>query len=253
MSGEPLPEALESADARRTLREILEACRVVTGPQLQRWGLEAAARELELTHASRTVRTRTTQPHSAVPIRFVVLEPYWLRRSARELMHWAATAELFVANILPPTGRWTLVDSRSGQRGHYPDAEFIMPVNGLSAAFEVDAGYAPAKVEAKLLAYAGLGYSTIMWGVTIHARVPTVARMATELMRTHRLPGVTLVISRYINFWDVRDPYHDRRRCHKPMKAAVALPDAEVQFRAAYATATLEARPWLKGRTSRST
>ena len=69
MSGEPLPEALESAKARRTLREILEACRVVTGPQLQRWGLEAAARELELTHAPEPFGRG--RPNRIAPCRYV--------------------------------------------------------------------------------------------------------------------------------------------------------------------------------------
>lgn len=239
--------ALTPAAARHALREILEACRVVTAPQLQRWGLDGAAQQLGLPYRIRTVRTRSTQPHSSVALRFAALDPHWLQKPARDLLHWAGAAELWPTGIIPADGAWRLVDGRSGQRGRFPDAEIIRPTGSSGdIAVEVDTGYARTKVEAKLEAYARMGYNRIMWGVTVHAQVLGVAHLAANLLRTNRLSDVKGVYVRYINCWDVQDPYHDRPRCHKPMLAAIVLPHPEVQVGVPFAPEALKARPWLR-------
>ncbi|MFC3834166.1 hypothetical protein [Deinococcus rufus] len=247
MRGEPAAHGLEPHAARRALREILEDCRVVSEPQLRRWGLDGAARQLELPYRVRTVRTRSTQPHSAVTLRFVALDPHWLQRPGREVMHWAAAAELWLMGLIPGTGGWRVVDHRSGRRARVPDAEIIHAETGdHDTAVEVDTGYAKTKVATKLEAYAAMGYTRVLWGVTVHAQVLGVAHLAAELLRTHRLSGVDRVYVRYINFWDVRDPYHDRPRCHKPMLAAILGPDPTVRIAHPFVAGALDARPWLR-------
>lgn len=222
------------ATQRATLRDLLEACRVVTRQQLLRWGLLDAAREWQLPYQSLSVRTRTTQPHSVVVLTFVALDPYWLRRPARDLMHWAAAAELYWCGAVPPGWTWQLVDGTGGRRGRVPDAQIICPNDSArDVAVEVDPGYSSAKVKAKLSAYAASGYGSVFWGVTVQGRVPRIIVVAQALQHTGVLAGMRIIAARYINFWTATDPYRGRPRCRKPVDSTLDLINMTIRERTA--------------------
>lgn len=212
-------QGVHPARLKAQLRAMLAIDRVLTTVQLERRGLLRAAEWLELPRTCRTCRTRTTQSHSTVDLTFVALNSHTLTRPARDLMHDAGLAEARhrVMHALRPSAVWQHVDVAGRRRTHLPDAEVLnLHSRGLQDfAVEFDAGYAPTRVAQKLKAAAEAGYSLVIWATSIHARTGTVAEQARKLHGLGQLPGVEDVVTLFVDFWTLGDPYAKRPRCYK--------------------------------------
>lgn len=212
-------QGVHPARLKAQLRAMLAIDRTLTTVQLERRGLLKATEWLDLPQICRTCRTRTTQSHSTVDLTFVALNPRTLARSARDLMHDAGLAEARhrVHHGLHPNAIWQHVDVAGRKRTHLPDAEVLNLHSRRLQDFavEFDAGYAPARVEQKLKAAAEAGYSLIIWATSIHARTSTVAAQARKLHGLGQLLGVDDVVTLFVDFWTLGDPYARRTRCYK--------------------------------------
>lgn len=213
--GAPHPATLKAQ-----LRAALSVDLVVTGAQLERWGLARAAVWLDLPRITRTCRTRVTQSESDTDLTFVALTDGDLNRSPRDLMHLAALAEARRSRVLEPGEVWRHVALRGRSQATQADAEIIQtrdPGRRSDWAVEFDAGYSPGRIAQKLEGAVAAGYTRVLWATSIHARTRTVRAQAVHLQRRGRLPDLVLIETRFVDFWSPHDPYGNRPRCHKPV------------------------------------
>lgn len=220
---------LHPATQKAQLRSLLTTDLVVTSAQLQRWGLLRAAEWLALPRVTHTCRTRITQSDSDTDLTFVALDSEHLTRSPRDLMHLCGLAEARRHHQVAPGEVWQHVSLKGRTRGHQPDAEIVQHLDLARRsdwAVEFDTGYATARIAKKLEAAAQAGYTRLLWATTIHRRVQTVMRQATELQRQGRLPEVVWIETRFVNLWSPENPYGPRPRCHKAFILTRSFPAA---------------------------
>lgn len=202
---------------KNQLRRALALDRTLTTVQIERRGLLGAAEALDLPSVPLTCRTRVTQPHSNVNLTFVALDPAILKRTERELMHYAGIAEARERSDLTG-GVWRHVSIKGKTRLHLPDAEYIVHDGRTSSdwAIEFDAGYGFEKVRDKLRAAEQSGYRQFLWSTTVRARPGKFGDFLQELESKEPFETLRRVDVTFVDFWTNTDrTYTQSRRNHK--------------------------------------
>ncbi|GAA5514946.1 hypothetical protein Dcar01_03710 [Deinococcus carri] len=219
--------SLHPAQRKALLRHTLAIDRVLTTAQLTRRGLLETAEWLELPRVTRTCRTRVTQSESDTDLTFVALRAEDLDCPSRDLMHLAGLAEARHRITLAEGEVWRHVSLQGRVKRHQAHAEILQtldPSRRSDWAVEYDAGYSWGRITDKLVAADEGGYLKVYWATSIHARTLTVMTLAQQLQQAGRLPHLTQVETRFVDFWTPREPYVGRPRCHKPTALTHVFP-----------------------------
>lgn len=224
------------ATLKADLRHRLDVDRVVTVPQLERWGLRQAAAWLNLPTLALTVQLRSNDAGSDRDTELVGRTEADLNHPHHHLMHLALLAE--IRHLHDERGgwleQWHHLSAAGRPRGSKPDAEILcrdwhsgdpldrdVPVIVVpgDVAVEADAGYSWGTVERKLEQAAADGYVGVLWGTTIHIHPGQLGARARALHAAGGLRGLQWVEALYINPVEP-DPYRPRPRVKRKMLRA---------------------------------
>jgi hypothetical protein len=212
---------MHPAQLKALLRRTLTTDIVLTTAQLERRGLREAAQWLALPSLTLTCRTRVTQSESTTDLTFVALTLTALDQTPRDLMHLAGLAEARSLKTLAEGEVWRHIVLKGRIKHHQADAEIVQALDSSRRsdwAVEFDAGYSRARTVRKLIAAAQVGYTKLYWATSIHDRARSVMALAAQLQHQGRLPYVSQIETRFVNFWSASEPYLGRPRCHKPLE-----------------------------------
>ncbi|WP_139322778.1 hypothetical protein [Deinococcus marmoris] len=216
---------IHHARLRADLKRDMAIDRVLTTVQLERRGLLKTAEQMGLTLVERTCRTRVNQPGSLTDLTFVLDRPELAGESSAALMHWAGLAEhrFRTKKIMSEKGAdWRLLDLKGRGQHHLPDAALRFK-DGHEWAVELDTGYPPATIKAKLRAASATGYTDVMWTTTTRSRVVSLRKTVTTLDSEGLLPGLNSVMVFYVDFWCLDQKYGLRPYSTVPVASRIEL------------------------------
>lgn len=215
--------SVHPARAKAQLRTALAEHRILTVPQLQRYGWMSAARSLGLPVATRSCRRAThARQYRIMDVDFVALRPTDIDgKSGQALLHLAVTAEACLQVF-----DWEVVrkDDPPATGLLRPDAVLKHPATSRHrhVAVEADTGYPPAARKAKLFDYDRAGFGEVLWATTIPGRVTRFAREVEALSANGRMKNISQVHVMYVDAWSDRDPYAERL-ANGPLRITVTV------------------------------
>lgn len=209
---------MHPAARKAELRRLLGNHPVMTTVSLARLGLAQAADWLDYPRIELDVRTQAHQASSLTTLTFVSREEQHLRQAPRDLLHQAFLAEgaLRLSDHMDAQALQFAYLTLKGRQGMWPDAELRSPQGRAhDVAVEVDTGYSPERVDAKLIGFAAAGYRHLIWLTSVHGRVEKVDSRVYALHAQGKLTGVEQVRAMYVDVHRSGDPYAPRPRLNK--------------------------------------
>lgn len=209
---------MHPAVRKAKLRRLLTEHPVMTSVSLARLGLEQAAGWMDYPRIDLDVRTQSHQASSITTLTFVSREEQRLTQAPRDLLHQALLAEgaLRLADDINAQALQFTYLTLKGRQGMWPDAELRSPHGrAQDVAVEVDTGYNPERVDAKLIGFAAAGYQRLIWLTSVHGRVEKLDSRVYALHAQGKLTGLKQARTMYVDVHRPGDPYAPRPRLNK--------------------------------------
>lgn len=213
-------------------KELVQAVQVggvVSAPQLARREWLPSVTRSRWARATYTVNTRSKQQHSVSTLEWYAPNGQTLNAEVAVLLHNSCLTELLLLEAVELHGA-VVRPVTGGLKGMaWPDAEALWRDRSqLDTAIEIDVGYDLATSRRKLISFCVQGYTSVIWGTTVHQRVRTWGDEITRMVAAGQLDQLQKLQVVFVDVWSDNDPYVNRPRCHKPMWRTLTFADQQL-------------------------